>query len=248
MPSVAKPKKIVVPLAIGLTWRADPDYIYQEKLDGRFETRRVHAAGRIAHRENSLGDTLLAGEYVRGEFFAFDLITLHGEDCRLWPLRERLAWLDQVFQTDVLDSIGGLVHRVPTLNYQPSTLNEILAAGGEGIVRKRLDAPWGTPMEACKRLETFICVVTGINAGQSVQIALTGAHRESREFSSAEASALSASSCSIPCGSVSLFGGKCDQVRVGSIIKVEGFGLTREGKIREPRPCKDTPTSWLIQY
>ena len=49
-------------------------------------------------------------------------------------------------------------------------------------------------------------------------------------------------------GSVPLLGGKCDRVRVGSIIKVEGFGLTAGGKIREPRVCRDTATSWLVKY
>ena len=49
-------------------------------------------------------------------------------------------------------------------------------------------------------------------------------------------------------GAVALRGGKCDQIRVGSLIKVEGFGLHPSGLIREPRPCKDTPTSWLIQF
>lgn len=38
------------------------------------------------------------------------------------------------------------------------------------------------------------------------------------------------------------------KIRLGSILKIEGFGLTREWKIREPRPDKDLPTSWLIQY
>ena len=52
----------------------------------------------------------------------------------------------------------------------------------------------------------------------------------------------------IECGHVALRGGKCDRVLVGSIVKVEGFGLTAAGMIREPRVCGDTPTSWLVKF
>lgn len=248
-----KPKKVCVPIAVGLAWRNDPDFIYEEKLDGRFETRQVH--GTI----EDIGDTLLAGEYVRGEFYAFDLLRLSGTDFRNFPLYDRLAFMDGVFATQPKDCTGGEIHRVPAiLNFQPSTLQDIWNRGGEGIVRKRLDSKWGEPMEACKRLETFYCLVTGLHAGQSVQIALVG-HPCRDAQNSAVRSMLPTPSETVdlghwtldsatPCGNVKLGGGKCDKVRIGSILKIEGFGLTREGKIREPRPCRDTATSWLIKY
>jgi|SRR6185312_9227287 len=217
---ISKPRKIVVPLAVGLAWGNDPQYRIEEKLDGRFETRQVFGT------TEDLGDTLLAGEYLRGEFHAFDLLRLNGTDFRPYPLEHRLVFLAGVFAAKPLDRTGGEIHRVPALHYQPSTLHDIWTRGGEGIVRKRLDAPWGTPFEACKRIETFTCTVTGFNAGQSVQISLAD-H---------------------PCGNVALKGGKCDRVRVGSILKIEGFGLTREGQIREGRVCKDSATSWLVKY
>ena len=49
-------------------------------------------------------------------------------------------------------------------------------------------------------------------------------------------------------GNLPLLGGKCDRVRVGSILKIEGFGLHASGLIREPRVCKDTADSWLINF
>lgn len=107
-------------------------------------------------------------------------------------------------------------------------LEAVWARGGEGVCAFDWDAPWGE-MLACKRLETFLCAVTGFCGGtQSVNIALAGTGK--------------------PCGHVALRGGKCDRVRVGSIIKVEGFGLTAAGCIREPRPCKDTAMSWLVKF
>jgi hypothetical protein len=84
-------------------------------------------------------------------------------------------------------------------------------------------------MLAAKRLETWICRVAGFNGGcQSVRI-VDNASGQAR-------------------GNLPLFGGRCDRVRVGSILKVEGFGLHRSGLIREPRVCKDSENSWLIKF
>jgi hypothetical protein len=51
-----------------------------------------------------------------------------------------------------------------------------------------------------------------------------------------------------PAGNMPLRSPRIDNIRVGSILKVEGFGLHRSGLIREARPCKDTPDSWLIKF
>jgi hypothetical protein len=141
---------------------------------------------------------------------------------------------------------------VPSAKDGGALLAEVLARGGEGVVRKRLNSPWGTVMEACKRREDFHCIVTGFNAGQSVQIAriveieklIADSHAGNSALSTIDSNLLSTS----PCGNVSLLGGKCDRVREGSILKITGFGLTREGKIREPRPDADSPGSWLVKY
>jgi hypothetical protein len=37
-----------------------------------------------------------------------------------------------------------------------------------------------------------------------------------------------------------------DQVRIGSVLKVEAFGLTARGMLREARLDRDTETSWLV--
>jgi hypothetical protein len=229
---VKKPSKVVVPLAIGLGWGPEPDYIYQEKLDGVFATRDIH------------GD-IFAGELMRGGKF-------HLFDC-LW---HQGMWIGGCALADRLELVNRAVHDYGLWTADcglngGELLQRVLDRGGEGIVRKRLDAPWGTPMEACKRLETFYCVVTGINAGQSVRISKLEVGSSEIDWSSSNLPSSIfdlLSSNSAPCGSVPLFGGKCDRVRVGSILKLEGFGLTAAGKIREPRPCKDTPTSWLVKY
>lgn len=146
--------------------------------------------------------------------------------------------------------IGDKVELVPTIRlartgHGGEFLEAILRDGGEGVVAKHLDAPFGVQWFKCKRLEKFYCVVTeGPCGGQSVGI---GMLRDQSNIPLDSSFILHPSSFT-PAGRVALFGQKCEQVRVGSILKVEGYGLTPAGKIREPRPCKDTATSWLVRW
>jgi hypothetical protein len=240
---ISKPRKIVVPIAVGLAWTNEPGYIVQEKMDGMFAIRVL----------GSLKcETILAGEQMRnGEFHAFDCLQYNGEDVRNLRLSERLKLLNAIFLSHSnMHLLPPEFRRVVDHADGGALLREVLARGGEGVVRKRLDGPWGVPMEACKRLETFTCVVTGMGSTQSVKISRIingGEFREGDPSGFAEEHFYQSLETT-PCGSVKLGGGKCDRVRVGSILKIEGFGLTRDGQIREPRPCKDSATSWLIQY
>jgi hypothetical protein len=167
----------------------------------------------------------LAGEQLRGgPFVAFDVLEHGGQDVWGWPLRERWALLASL--RDVIVGNGG---GIVATGQGGEFLEAVLAHGGEGIVAKRWDSAYGSDMFACKRLGTWICAVTGFCGGtQSVTIAdaVTGRAR----------------------GRLALRGGKCDQVRGGSLVKVEGYGLTAAGKIREPRVCRDSPGSWLVKF
>ena len=199
-----KPLFNIAPLKVGLTWESDPDYFYEEKIDGKYT-------------EKDFGDSLLIGETKDGKFYAFDIVIYMGKDIRKEPLHRRLAILNRfaVLRPEN-DWNGGCF------------LAKVIARGGEGVIRKSIYGEFGFDWTKCKRLERFFCKVTKIGAGQSVEIKDEGTGQ--------------------PRGKVSLFGGKCDKVRIGSILKIEGFGLTAKGFIREARPCKDTPTSWLAKY
>jgi hypothetical protein len=177
--------------------------------------------GRFATLANAGGE--LAGENVGGVFTAFDCVGWQGQDVRGAALRERLAMRNELCH-------AGQIAVVPEVTERGGEfLESILNAGGEGAVFKSWDSTFFMPMLAAKRLETWICRVAGFNGGkQSVRIvdSTSGTER----------------------GNLPLFGGRCDRVRVGSILKVEGFGLHRSGLIREGRVCKDSETSWLIQF
>ena len=144
------------------------------------------------------------------------------------PLRERLTAL--ALAGDALRADGLEVVQSASFadnGHAGRFLERIIARGGEGVVRKSLNATYFDTMTACKRLETWICRVTGIGPGQSVTICdhVTGEAR----------------------GRVALRGGKIDRVRVGSVVKIEGLGLFPSGLIRDGRPCRDSETSWLIK-
>lgn len=177
--------------------------------------------GKFAVREVAGG--ILAGEDVRGHFTAFDCIGWQGADVRGETLADRLRMRNELCR-------AGQIQIVPEVTERGGEfLESILAAGGEGVVCKSLHASWFAPMLACKRLQTWICRVTTTAAGkQSVSIADAATGQ--------------------PRGSVSLFGGKADCVRVGSILKVDAYGRHKSGLLREARPCKDTPDSWLIKF
>ena len=218
-----KPRKTIVPLAVGLAWQCGA--LFQEKIDGRFATRQ-------------LAGSLLAGELVGDRFTAFDLIETQGQDVRHCPLLDR--WR-------ALNSLAGELTRqcvsiVRSASNGGELLASVLASGGEGVVRKEWHATYFDAMTACKRLETFACVVTGINAGQSVQIAFAPP-----DFNNLQSPPLILNGLE-PAGNMPLRGGKADCVKIGSLLKVEAFGRHASGLLREARPCKDTPTSWLIKF
>lgn len=219
-----KPRKIVVPLNVGLAWRGGGGYRYEEKMDGRF-----------AQRRDAETQSIILGEQMRdGRFFAFDCIMVGGQDIRRAPLRERLECLNRFSYLRPPCGNGG------------EFLEAVLARGGEGVVAKALDAPYGE-MFACKRLWEGLCIVTGFCGGtNSVEISRQPSAVSVEDLLKADSRTLIASA--IPCGRLPLHGGKCDRVRIGSILKVQGMNLTETGKIREPRVCSDTPGSWLVKW
>jgi hypothetical protein len=178
--------------------------------------------GEFALREVASGTQtgVLAGEFMPRGFIAWDCVKFDGQDIRALPWHERAAR-----RNDLCALVGFPV--VMSLPNGSALLQAVLASGGEGIVRKSPYATYYVPMTACKRLQAWICRVTARANGQSVNIE-DAATRENR-------------------GKVALRGGKCDRVRVGSLVKIEGLELHASGFIRDPRPCQDTPTSWLIQ-
>lgn len=168
------------------------------------------------------GGATLAGDRLSdGEFIAWDCLGFDGQDLRTIPAWERLNLLIEVCRRHAC-------HRAEESQRGGELLERVLARGGEGIVRKLPTASYYDTMQAAKRLQTWRCVITALDyatGGAKIADCQSGEDR----------------------GTVPLRA-RAGQCRIGTIIKVEGENLSARGLILKPRPCKDTETSWLIQY
>lgn len=223
--TIERPGFIPVPLAEALRWRGNGTHRYEEKMDGVTHVREVAGHGYTAG---------LWGELMSdGRFYAIDCLEANGEDLRGWPRRESLR---------VLDSITGALSLLRcATGVGGEFLEAIIAKGGEGVVASLLDAPWGAPRWKAKRMEVFYAVVLEKHQGgkQSVRIGLLpGVTREALG---------QCAEVTRDVGWLPLFGSKFDRCRVGSVLKVESFGIGPNGKLREARLCKDSPESWLVR-
>jgi len=107
-------------------------------------------------------------------------------------------------------------------------LEAVLARGGEGCVAKALAAPFGQGLYKCKRRETHFCRVADLDPWTGTAILADRDTGEQR-------------------GRVALRN-RFGRARVGSILKLECFGLTARGLLREARLDNDTPQGWLVQF
>ena len=151
-----------------------------------------------------------------------------------WPLPDD-ALLSVAWQR-----LGALAREFPADMVLAERVHDIAAvieAGGEGACLHDWDAPWGN-MLAVKQGGVWTCRVTSVGGSQSVAISRLKAKGSMLKEDGGEDSGW------IPCGCVKLGGGKVDRVRVGSIIRVEGMGLTDAGKIRQPVVCRE----WLVKF
>ncbi len=141
-----------------------------------------------------------------GRFFAFDILRSNtGQDLTEWPISERIAAL-----TDFSRRFGLLT---PTTGNGGEFLEAVLARGGEGIVAKPWDAPYGTPWFKAKRRETLDLIVTEKHQVRA-SIRLGTVEGEDRGW--------------CPCGT------NWFCVTVGDFVEVSAYAVTAKGKLREP--------------
>lgn len=168
-----------------------------------------------------LAGGILSGEDIAGLFIAWDCIQIDGADCRLEPLTARLQHMRAL-------CVAFSVPMVESSQNGGELLQRVLACGAEGIVRKTPDSNYYATMTACKRIQTWQCRIVALDLARgaaTVADAVTGELR---------------GTCPLR--------NRVLKCRVGSLIKVEGLELTARGLIRQPRPCRDSETSWLIKF
>jgi predicted DNA-binding WGR domain protein len=174
----------------------DAAYVAQEKFDGRrLLLRKEGAAIDGINRKGLLvglpepvfqafrlmpGDCVLDGESVGDVFHVFDLLNFDGQDIRARKYKNR--------QTELINLLASVQQRAIRFTETAYTAEQkirmhatLQAAGKEGIVFKRLDAPYtpgrpnsGGPQLKHKFYATLSAVVSKINAQRSVEIRLFG--------------------------------------------------------------------------
>lgn len=192
MIEIIRPKYGVVTVATALEfdWAG---YHVSEKMDG------------VWH-ELVIGDSVIVGELMADDrFFAFDIAVFDGVDIRLRPTVERLA---------ILNRFNLLRPSMPQPGESPAEfLQRILKAGGEGIVAKVLDCPFGVKTYKVKRCETFDCVVTEKHTTKkSLRLSLDGQDVGR-------------------CGCVKEF----RRVKIGDVVEIACMQRHRSGRLRDPR-------------
>jgi len=123
-------------------------------------------------------DLLLDGEDMGDVLYAFDILELDGEDLRSMSYRKRLEILKSVGAT--LPEAIRVVDSYYTTTEKRDAYEAIMEATLEGVVFKRLDAPWqadrpatGGPALKFKFYDTVTVEVVGQNEGKrSVAIAV----------------------------------------------------------------------------
>ena len=176
-----------------LRLEADPEWVAQQKHDGRRMTViRRGTAVRASNRkglyvgfpqsvktaaESIPGDWVIDGEAVGERLHAFDVLEAGGTDVRGLPVEERLVILYRLLDGVPTDGIVP-VATARTAEEKSSLRRHLIAEGHEGIVYKRLGAPYtaGKPGSQVKYkfYETASFVVDACNDQRSVGLRLRG--------------------------------------------------------------------------
>jgi len=173
----------------------DERYCLQEKFDGRRlmvrkrgdEITGINRRGLVVSIPEPIReavamlpvDFLIDGEAVDDTFHAFDLLEVKGHDIRQQAYLSRYSGLLTLLPHDnpSLQWVGTAIQPEDKL----ATYGQLRRDGKEGVVLKRIDAPFspgrpnsgGTQLKF-KFVETASFIVTGINRARSVTLGLYG--------------------------------------------------------------------------
>lgn len=212
------PKKTLVTLAEARQWSAG-EYLVQIKADGVLARREVAGA-------TLLGETVTArsGAYLTKRDRA--LIAAHNGSFFAAFTVEAVHG-ENILNRSTRERWGILCSYVgqfppDVVLVEPATVPDKLT-DEEGYVAHAWGDAWGN-MLAVKQTGIYTCRVSSVGNKQSVGIvdAETGIDR----------------------GRLTLNGGACDRVRVGSIVRCEAMGEHGGGKLRQAVKCRD----WLCSY
>jgi bifunctional non-homologous end joining protein LigD len=173
----------------------DDAYCAQEKFDGRHLLVRkqdediaginkkglfVGLPETVANDLRTLpGSFIPDGEAIGDDYHVFDLLERNGEDLRPLPYRIRLMRLVNLLLSSTPHPHVRLVETAFTTEQKTALWHRLRQENREGIVFKRLDAPYvpgkpnsGGPQLKFKFVATVSAIVAKINAQRSVEVSL----------------------------------------------------------------------------
>lgn len=168
----------------------DDDWCAQEKFDGKRMSVRKSTASVLAANKKGLSigfpDTiakaveafissfLTDGEAIGDRLYTFDLLELNGADLRPLPYVDRLGHLNDLLGNNLNKAVVVAKTAIGTAAKR-KLMADLKAAKKEGIVFKRLSAPWsagrpqsGGPAIKCKFYKMASVIVLKVNAKRSV--------------------------------------------------------------------------------
>lgn len=174
----------------------DQNWCAQEKFDGRRllicrDETAIHALNKkgclVGLPEPVFqairlfdGKCVLDGESIGANYYAFDILALDGVDIRGWSYRARLTALMNLLCSIQQQAIK-YVETAYTREQKVRLISTLRAGRKEGIVFKRLDAPYtaGRPNSGGTQLKhkftaTLSAVVSKVNSQRSVEVRLFG--------------------------------------------------------------------------
>jgi bifunctional non-homologous end joining protein LigD len=173
----------------------DDDYCAQEKFDGRHLLVRkqdehiegINKKGLLIGLPETLvndignlpGSFIPDGESVGDDYHVFDLLERNGENLRSLPYRTRLARLVNLLLSNSQHQHVRLVETAFSKQQKIALWERLREENREGIVFKRLDAPYvpGKPNRGGAQLKfkfvaTLSAIVAKVNVQRSVEISL----------------------------------------------------------------------------
>ena len=173
----------------------DDNYCAQEKFDGKHllvrkqddDLEGINKKGfivglpqTVANDLRKLSDSFIPdGESIGDNYHAFDLLEHNGENLRPLPYRQRLVRLVDLLLSSSPHPYVRLVETTFTTVQKTELWERLRRENREGIVFKRLDAPYtpgkpnsGGPQLKFKFVATLSAVVAKINVQRSVEISL----------------------------------------------------------------------------
>lgn len=234
----------------------DSDWVGQQKYDGERRFLIVNDAGKVS-AANRKGETVpvdaplreamealgveavLDGEQIGDRFYCWDILAMGGSDLRERRLEERQDWLEALWERAGIGSMGAtsalvMVETAYDAAAKRRLIERVSEAGGEGVVFKRLDAPYepGRPNSEGnwvkhKFWQSLSAVVETVNDKRSVGLALfDDADRSSVATSGGDARKISVGNVTIPANQ--------DIPAAGDVVEVRYLYAYEDGSLFQP--------------